>query len=81
MRSDWLKHWLNTNNSTPCKPIDNSDLRCCHGNLDPDKIQDVKRVTQEAVSKLSRLFQKLSKFKLQLIYQFDIGIISIGLGD
>ncbi|XP_071805527.1 ubiquitin carboxyl-terminal hydrolase 48-like [Asterias amurensis] len=52
LRSDWLKHWLNTNNSTPCKPIDNSDLRCCHGNLDPDKIQDVKRVTQEAAAVL-----------------------------
>ncbi|XP_038078430.1 ubiquitin carboxyl-terminal hydrolase 48-like [Patiria miniata] len=47
LRSDWLKQWLNVDSSA-CKPIDNSDLLCCHGNLDPDKIQQVKRVSQEA---------------------------------
>ncbi|XP_022090230.1 ubiquitin carboxyl-terminal hydrolase 48-like isoform X3 [Acanthaster planci] len=48
LKSDWLKQWLNVDSNTACKPIDNSDLICRHGNLDPDKIQQVKRISQEA---------------------------------
>ncbi|XP_039611699.1 ubiquitin carboxyl-terminal hydrolase 48 isoform X1 [Polypterus senegalus] len=43
---EWLRKWLD--DSTVTKPIDNSKFSCCHGKLHPDKIEDVKRISQKA---------------------------------
>uniref|UniRef100_A0A4W3H452 Ubiquitin carboxyl-terminal hydrolase 48 n=1 Tax=Callorhinchus milii TaxID=7868 RepID=A0A4W3H452_CALMI len=43
---DWLRKWLD--DSAVTKPIDNSCNLCAHGGLNPDKICDVKRISQKA---------------------------------
>nr|XP_057934890.1 ubiquitin carboxyl-terminal hydrolase 48 isoform X1 [Doryrhamphus excisus] len=43
---DWLKKWLD--DSTATKEIDNTHFLCSHGKLHPDKVGDVKRVSQRA---------------------------------
>ncbi|XP_060707924.1 ubiquitin carboxyl-terminal hydrolase 48 isoform X1 [Hemiscyllium ocellatum] len=43
---DWLRKWLD--DSAVTKPIDNSCHLCAHNRLIPDKICDVKRISQKA---------------------------------
>ena len=48
--SAWLDSWAN-NDGDPTA-IDNSPLLCSHGELDPKKLRDTKRVTQAAWEQL-----------------------------
>ncbi|XP_032903844.1 ubiquitin carboxyl-terminal hydrolase 48 isoform X4 [Amblyraja radiata] len=43
---DWLRKWLD--DSAVTKPVDNSHHLCVHNRLIPDKICDVKRISQKA---------------------------------
>ncbi|KAM9759170.1 ubiquitin carboxyl-terminal hydrolase 48 isoform 2-T3 [Menidia menidia] len=47
---DWLKKWLD--DSTATKEIDCSFFLCSHGKLHPDKMGDVKRVSEQAAELL-----------------------------
>lgn len=45
---EWLQKWLD--DSTVTKSIDNSKFLCSHGKLHPDKVEDVKRISQKAAT-------------------------------
>ncbi|XP_051175741.1 ubiquitin carboxyl-terminal hydrolase 48-like isoform X2 [Leptopilina boulardi] len=49
--TEWLTKWLSSQ-SNIIQPIDVTSLQCCHGNLDPSKVNKAKCITKNAADVL-----------------------------
>ena len=64
--TEWLSKWLGSQ-STTVSPIDVSSLQCCHGNIDPSKVNKAKCAPTNAAEILYKHYggdMKLDEFSL-----------------